>query len=64
MNDEDLRALIRSVLAENPTIVDNVRRGKAGGKGYLVGRTIMQMPAEAREPSHVLNMLQEELERP
>jgi len=64
MNEEELRALIRRVMAENPTVVDNVRNGKPGGQGYLVGRTIMKMPADAREPSHVLSLLQEELAKP
>ncbi len=62
MNEEDLRTLIRQVLQENPAIVENIRNGKSG-QGYLVGRTILLMPAETREPSYVLDLLADELSR-
>ncbi len=51
---------LSKLLDENPMIVANIRNGKSG-QGYLVGRTILLMPAGAREPSNVLNVLEEEL---
>lgn len=64
MDEEALRELIRRVMAESPDVVTNIQRGKAGG-GVLVGRVLMQVPADEDrdEPSRIFTLLEDELSR-
>jgi Asp-tRNA(Asn)/Glu-tRNA(Gln) amidotransferase B subunit len=64
MEDTELRTIIQGVLQENPTIVENMRRGKAGGGGFLLGRTLMKLPREdVRDPQHIYAIILDELAR-
>ena len=57
-----LRAIIRSVLADHPEPVEDVRKGKERAIGFLVGQ-VMKRTAGRANPGLVNRLLREELER-
>jgi aspartyl-tRNA(Asn)/glutamyl-tRNA(Gln) amidotransferase subunit B len=61
-DEEALRAVVRSVLADHPEPVEDVRKGKERAIGFLVGQ-VMKRTAGRANPGLVNRILREELER-
>lgn len=61
-DEEALRAIVRSVLADHPEPVQDVRKGKERAIGFLVGQ-VMKRTAGRANPGLVNRILREELER-
>lgn len=61
-DEEELRAVVESVIASNPNVVEDYRKGKGKAVGFLVGQ-VMKLTKGRANPQLVNQILNERLNR-